>query len=550
MVIKVKTLQGNKIFLLPFQQKIVNDCYDENGNIYKTIIICSPTNSGKTPIFYTLINNNIQKYDNIYYTSPLKFLSKEKFSELELNFPNNVNIITGDIKNFYLSKKITCCTQEIFDSMFAEKIENSLIIIDEIHYVFSNHDRARSYVGSFAKINESNTLILMSATIASIDEFSDYIENISYKRHDIKIIQNEERLTPLKYSKKGIKFKNIRNSILFSFSRQHIDTLTEYLLPDRDIKKDYEIKEIEDICNEYKCKCENEFKFGLAKFHGKILPKQKLLIEKLHRNGYIDTIIGTNALALGCNLNVESAIFSSCKYVLNNELLKPSEFFQLAGRAGRYGYYDKGIVTYLSDKILDPKYLEELKEDYLKLIDMPLESPNIEVYPDIQQILLSNEYILSEIDEMIRLKYPRILDNNMINSLKVKYRKDINKELLKYKDYNNLVEEFNGKSFRDIWQKILKQVYLPEFSIEQNCNLVYYYCMNTQRRNYVTVSEFADYDINYNLKDKTDGCILYEMLLIKKMCNKFLKIDDNSFVNYDEFNEKINDIDHTVLNII
>ena len=87
---------------------------------------------------------------------------------------------------------------------------------------------------------------------------------------------------------------------------------------------------------------------GIAGYYSALLPKEKLFIEKCFEQGMIDTVVGTDALALGVNFPVENVIFAQLAKYYDGPINK-NLFEQLAGRAGRKGFFDEGHVYYCTD---------------------------------------------------------------------------------------------------------------------------------------------------------------------------------------------------------
>ena len=77
-----------------------------------------------------------------------------------------------------------------------------------------------------------------------------------------------------------------------------------------------------------------------------MLPKYRLLVEKLAQEGQLKVICGTDTLGVGINVPIRTVLFTQlCKYDgSSTRVLQVREFRQIAGRAGRAGYDDRGYV--------------------------------------------------------------------------------------------------------------------------------------------------------------------------------------------------------------
>ena len=145
------------------------------------------------------------------------------------------------------------------------------------------------------------------------------------------------------------------------------------------------IEKIKMLSEEYKVSGDRVLKdlfFGIAKYHGAMLPKQKMFIEKCFEDGLIDTVVGTDALALGVNFPIENVVFA-----------------QLSGRAGRKGYFDKGNVYYSSQLGMMIECRDYKVGDlYEKNLQKKNESISIELTPRIKDILDKKVSIDDEVD--------------------------------------------------------------------------------------------------------------------------------------------------------
>ena len=85
---------------------------------------------------------------------------------------------------------------------------------------------------------------------------------------------------------------------------------------------------------------------GIGVHHAGLLPKYRLLVEKLAQQGLLKLICGTDTLGVGVNVPIRTVLFTQlCKYDgTETRVLGVREFQQIAGRAGRKGFDDQGHV--------------------------------------------------------------------------------------------------------------------------------------------------------------------------------------------------------------
>jgi superfamily II RNA helicase len=86
---------------------------------------------------------------------------------------------------------------------------------------------------------------------------------------------------------------------------------------------------------------------GIGLHHAGLLPKYRLLVEKLAQQGLLKVICGTDTLGVGVNIPIRTVLFTSCA---SSTARRPAcsavrDFQQIAGRAGRKGFDDVGYVV-------------------------------------------------------------------------------------------------------------------------------------------------------------------------------------------------------------
>ncbi|MEY2984905.1 MAG: antiviral protein [Cyanobacteriota bacterium] len=86
---------------------------------------------------------------------------------------------------------------------------------------------------------------------------------------------------------------------------------------------------------------------GIAVHHAGVLPDMKTLVEKLFEQGLVKVVFATATLAAGINMPARTTVISalSKRTSEGHAMLSPSEFLQIAGRAGRRGMDAEGHVV-------------------------------------------------------------------------------------------------------------------------------------------------------------------------------------------------------------
>ena len=82
---------------------------------------------------------------------------------------------------------------------------------------------------------------------------------------------------------------------------------------------------------------------GLGVHHAGLLPKYRLLVEKLAQKGLLAIISGTDTLGVGVNIPIRTVLFTKlCKFDgEKTAIVGARDFHQISGRAGRKGFDDR-----------------------------------------------------------------------------------------------------------------------------------------------------------------------------------------------------------------
>src|SRR5690606_29688361 len=86
---------------------------------------------------------------------------------------------------------------------------------------------------------------------------------------------------------------------------------------------------------------------GIGLHHAGLLPKYRILVERLAQQGLLKVICGTDTLGVGVNVPIRTVLFTQlCKYSGDKTaILTARDFHQISGRAGRKGFDDRGYVV-------------------------------------------------------------------------------------------------------------------------------------------------------------------------------------------------------------
>ena len=207
-----------------FQVQAINDIKSNNN-----VLVVAPTGSGKTYIAEKSIEYYLSKQKNVFYTTPIKALSNQKFNDFNRS-GTNTGLLTGD-RTINKDSELVIATTEILRNMIFsndEKLENTgLIILDEVHYL-GDKERGTTWEEILIHAHHEIKFLCLSATIKNKNEFLEWIVSL---RGSTSLINSDIRPTPLEISlvtstksDKNIKIikssKDNKNRKIFKFDRQ------------------------------------------------------------------------------------------------------------------------------------------------------------------------------------------------------------------------------------------------------------------------------------------------------------------------------------------
>jgi superfamily II RNA helicase len=103
---------------------------------------------------------------------------------------------------------------------------------------------------------------------------------------------------------------------------------------------------------------------GIGLHHAGLLPKYRVLVERLAQKGLLKVICGTDTLGVGINVPIRTVLFTRlCKYDgQKTGILSARDFHQIGGRAGRKGFDNLGwVVAQAPEHVIENLQLEQKK---------------------------------------------------------------------------------------------------------------------------------------------------------------------------------------------
>lgn len=475
-----------------FQKEAIN--YIEEG---KSVVVCAPTGAGKTCIAEAAIQLAIQNNNRIFYTTPLKALSNQKYHDFSKKYGiENTGLLTGDT-SINRDAKIVVMTTEVFRNMlygttFGSVKDNlkdvKYVVLDEVHYM-NDESRGTVWEESIIYCPTNIQIIALSATVQNSSQLTDWINTVhsetkhvftdfrpvplrfyyydSSKPHTIlplmtptgalnSKIKPESRYkyfnaktqpkNPMADIIEVLHQKDMLPCIYFTFSRRKCDENALQCKKLELLTKEESI-EIEKYIDEYLK--DNMYLFnspqlelikkGVAPHHAGLLPGLKNLIERLFQKGLIKVVFATETLAAGINMPARTTIISSISKRTDDghRLLTANEFLQMSGRAGRRGMDEIGYVVIVGTPFQTPDEVYNLATSSSN----PLESKFEPCYSMVLNLL--QRFSLDEAKELILKTFGYFSSSDrllpLINELK-RYEENIS-EMKKFRCHNNLTSD-------------------------------------------------------------------------------------------------------------
>jgi superfamily II RNA helicase len=438
------------------------------------VFVTAKTGSGKTFVGEYLIAFMLAQGKRVFYTTPIKSLSNQKYHDLKKLFPTaSVGILTGDIK-MCPDAQIVVMTAEILRNLFykrgtategvgltaAVSLEGvGGVVMDEVHYI-QDPDRGHVWEESLilcpkaipktvsGTVDVGIQLVLLSATLPSAASLAGWLADLHQRRTWLLsttyrivplvhgILENKEgkwQVKPLLdaksnwiggaytdwlrmrkalgdaaeahrkavdarrrdgYAGPSIKESKVKiespeerlhrtvkwleetrqlPALFFVFSRRECERLASLvngtMLDTSDAAAAQHI--IDFHLSRHRAILEKSPQYhairgllmrGIAFHHSGLQPLLKEIVEILFTRGYVKVLFATETFSVGLNMPTKTVVFLELEKWCDGgqkRLLRPDEYIQMAGRAGRRGLDTQGLVLY--EPMRDPVDSAELK---------------------------------------------------------------------------------------------------------------------------------------------------------------------------------------------
>jgi ATP-dependent RNA helicase SUPV3L1/SUV3 len=329
----------------------------------KIVYHMGPTNSGKT---YHAIEK-LSSVEKGCYLAPLRLLAAELYDTL-----NGKGCITTLLTGEEVIEKegSTHYSSTIEMARFGEFFD--CCVIDEIQMIT---DPQRGWAWTRALVNifaeevhlcgDASALDLVKVIV---DLCGDELEIKEYNRMtELAVMNNQLTLSDLE-----------KNDALIVFSRKNA------LRYKRDLER---------------------VGFKVSIVYGRLSPEVRREQARKFDHGETDIMVSTDAIAMGMNLPIKRIVFSTLSKFFNAQEheISTSEIKQIAGRAGRYQRFPKGLATCLKKVEDGNERVKEALECVLEQSTKCMVGPDLDIFNQVNNALVSHNLPKLSLSEFLRL---------------------------------------------------------------------------------------------------------------------------------------------------
>ena len=323
------------------------------------LILGTPTGSGKSLVALGLCFMACCTDRRSYYTAPIKALVSEKFFDMvRLLGRDNVGMVTGDV-TINAEAPIVCCTAEILANIAlrdGEQADIGAVAMDEFHF-FDDHDRGWAWQVPLLTLPHVQFL-LMSATLGDVSAIAATLEE--HTDRSCELILDAPRPVPLSY-----RFVNtsLEATVKVALEAGEAPLYIVHFAQDAALKSAQHLASFGVSTKEQREQVKDALAhtrfttsfgktlrrlllMGVGVHHAGMLPRYRLLVEKLAQRGLLPVVCGTDTLGVGINVPIHTVLLTQLTKFDGRRMrrLNAREFHQVAGRAGRSGFDTEGLV--------------------------------------------------------------------------------------------------------------------------------------------------------------------------------------------------------------
>jgi hypothetical protein len=369
-----KFLWGRGLEPYPVQEQAL-------GHIFagRSVLVTVPTGTGKTLMAKAALHAALGRGHRAIYTTPLRALTEEKYRELCTDFGDaNVGFATGDYKVNREAPIQVEVAEILWNRIVADKhvCPAEIVVMDEGHY-FNDPERGYVWEQSIIGLDPRTQLVVLSATVGHPERFCHWVELT--RRMPMALVDSRERKVPLVHdyreemlidTVRDLAFTGDVPAIVFVFGREQCFEVARLLKSCRRFTSDEDKTKVEAMCDEalLPSGAAKELRpllaHGIGIHHAGILPRYKQLVEQLALERLIKFVVSTETIAAGINLPARTVVFPALRKFVKQQarLVTAAEYHQMAGRAGRPQFDDRGLAITLAPEQVVSELKKELKD--------------------------------------------------------------------------------------------------------------------------------------------------------------------------------------------
>ena len=340
-----------------------------------SVILNTPTGSGKSLVASAALFRALCRGERGVYTCPIKALVNEKFLALCREFgPDNVGLMTGDA-SVNPRAPVLCCTAEILANIALHRgadCDLRAVVMDEFHYY---GDAGRGTAWQIPLLTLPNArFLLMSATLGATTPFEEEIARRTGA--PCVTVRGDRRPVPLEFEysetplaeKIGelLQLKRAPVYVVHFTQRAASEAAQDFMslaVCTREEKAALqEALSGARFTSPFGKDLQRWLRHGIGVHHAGLLPRYRILVEQLAQKGLLKVICGTDTLGVGINVPIRTVLFTQLwKYDGKKAaVLSVRDFRQIAGRAGRRGFDDRGyVIAQAPEHVIENKRAEE-----------------------------------------------------------------------------------------------------------------------------------------------------------------------------------------------
>ena len=386
----------------------------------KSVLMTTPTASGKTLIAMMAINKTLKENRKAVYLTPLRALASEKYNDMKvfenLDFGRKIKVMvaTGDYDSSgkeLAAADVIILTNEKMDTLFrhnAEWLDDiGLFVSDEVHLI-ADRERGTTLEMMLTKIRKhypQSQIIALSATVANSDEIANWLscELVKSNWRPTMLLEGVYEHGRIRM-RDGSAYRINNNSgvspavdiaidcvneggqaLIFAETRKRAASLAA-----KAVEGIY--KQLDKAARELAVKASSEIlsrgddteitktlaklvSKGVAFHHAGLAPSSREIVEGSFRKGVVKLLTATPTLAAGVNLPARRVVIASIlRYDSEyggNLPISVLEYKQLCGRAGRPQYDTIGEAVIVTESGANA---EDLYDHYILGSPEPIRS--------------------------------------------------------------------------------------------------------------------------------------------------------------------------------